>query len=82
MFIKPPFDEQITFHDGVERWVRNIIHIERGEWYHLMTKDGVEYIFPPANIKFIRVYKTGKAPTCEEQIGFTNKLTKKNERHN
>jgi hypothetical protein len=61
MFIPPPHDQQIFFKDGTERWIRNVVHIERGHWFHLITEQGIEYIIPPENIQFVRVYKVGKA---------------------
>ena len=61
MFIKPPHDQQIFFKDGTERWIRNVIHIEAGKWFHLITEQDIEYIIPPDNIQFIRIYKLGKA---------------------
>ena len=67
MFINTPFDEQIFFKNGTERWIRNIIHIEKGHWFHLITEQDIEYIIPPENILFIRVYKKGKAKRYGEK---------------
>ena len=66
MFIKTPCDQQIFFKDGSQRWIRNVVHIEKGDWFHLITEQDIEYIIPPENIKFIRVYKQGKAKSYGE----------------
>lgn len=57
MFTPTPHDQQIFLKDGTERWIRNVIRIERGKWFHLLTSDDTEYIIPPENVQFIRVYK-------------------------
>ena len=67
MFIKPPNDQQIFFKDGSERWIRNVVRIERGKWFHLMTQQGIEYIIPPDSVQFIRVYEIGKVKLYGEQ---------------
>jgi len=60
MFIKPLHDQQIFFDNGTTRWIRNVVHIEQGNWFHLMTKQGIEYITNPDRILFIRVYDKSK----------------------
>lgn len=67
MFIKTPHDQQIFFKDGSQRWIRNVLHIEKGDWWHMITEKGIEYIIPADNIKFVRVYNIGKAPNYGEQ---------------
>ncbi len=55
-FIKVPHDQQIFFENKTTRWIRNVVHIEQGNWFHLMTEEGVEYITNPDKILFVRVY--------------------------
>lgn len=67
MFIKTPNDQQLFFKNGSQRWVRNVVHIEKGEWFHLITEQGIEYIIPPDNVLFIRVYEIGKTKSYGEK---------------
>jgi hypothetical protein len=67
MFIKPPHDQQIFFDNGTTRWVRDVKHIEQGNWFHLYTKSGVDYITNPDHILFVRVFPPGKARKYGEQ---------------
>lgn len=67
MFIKPPHDQQIFFKSGHQRWVRDVIHIEKGEWTHMMTMSGIEYITNSNEIEFIRVYDNDKERAYGEQ---------------
>ena len=67
MFIKPPHDQQIFFKNGTTRWIRDVLHIEQGNWFHLMTADEIEYIVNPNNINFIRVFSEDKERAYGEQ---------------
>lgn len=60
-FLKPPHDQQVFFDNNTSRWIRDVVHIEQGQWFHMMTASGVEYITNPNRILFIRVYEEGKA---------------------
>ena len=57
MFIKTPHSQEIHFDNGSSRWVHNVVQIEQGKWYHLMTGESIEHIINPDRIVFIRVYK-------------------------
>ena len=49
-----PQTQRIHFANGQERVIRDIIHIERGKWTHLITEDN-EYIINPDQVLFIQV---------------------------
>lgn len=68
MFIKPPHDQQIFFDNKTTRWIRGVVHIEQGNWFHLLTEDGVEYITNPDRILFVRVFKRDKKRYGEQDI--------------
>jgi len=57
MFTKEMFDQEVFFENGTKRFVRNIVKVEQGNWFHLLTAGGEEYIFPPDKILFVRVSK-------------------------
>lgn len=63
MFHKPPHDQQIFFDNGTTRWIRDVIKIEQGNWYHFLTEKGEEYITNPSRILFVRVYPHEKVNT-------------------
>ena len=60
MFISPPHDQHIYFDDGTIRIIRHVTKIEQGRWFHIMTKEGIEYITNPSRILFIKVCKLEK----------------------
>jgi len=74
MFIKNKFDQEVFFENGTKRFVRNVIRIESGNWFHLLTEEGIEYIFPPEKILFVRVMPSGK-----EERKKINKVTRHKE---
>ena len=60
MFIKPPHKQEIFFSNGTKRAIEDVVKVEQGNWYHIQTKEGVEYITNPAFILFVRVTKQKK----------------------
>ena len=60
MFIRPPHKQQIFFDNKTTRTIEEVVKIEQGNWFHLLTKNGTEYITNPDRILFIRVYPEKK----------------------
>ena len=58
MFNPPPHKQSVYFNDGSVRVVEDVVKVEQGNWYHLMTKDGTEYIMNPTNVNFVRINKS------------------------
>jgi len=56
MFIEPPHDQEVHFMNNSNRMIRNVTKIEHGQWFHLQTEDGVEYIINPDNVTWVRVW--------------------------
>lgn len=61
MFIKPTHKQEIFFDNGSMRVIDNVVKIEQGNWFHLMTEDGTEFITNPNRILFVRVTKNEKS---------------------
>jgi hypothetical protein len=57
MFTETPMAQELVFTNGSKRIIRNIIKIEQGNWFHLLTKDGTEYIIPPNKLLFVRAWE-------------------------
>lgn len=57
MFITGKLNQVIFFENGSKRYVDNVIKIEQGNWFHLLTKAGEEFIINPDKILFIKSYK-------------------------
>ena len=57
MFNKPPHTQEIFFDNGSMRVVENVVKVEQGNWFHLLTEDGTEFITNPKRILFVRVKK-------------------------
>ena len=56
MFKPFPVDEEINFDNNSNRIIRGIIRAEQGNWWHLMTEDGVEIIVNPSRVLFVKVF--------------------------
>jgi len=59
MFIKEKhkkWNQIVFFTNGMQRVVNDIVRCEKGEWWHLQTEQGIEYIFPPDKILFIKIF--------------------------
>ena len=56
MQVKKPFTQEIHFNDGSRQTIYNIIHIEKGDWFHIFTEDGGYFITNPKNILFVKVF--------------------------
>jgi len=57
MFLPPPHKQEIYFNDGSIRVIEDVVRIEQGRWFHILTKDSKEYIINPDNVLFTRVTK-------------------------
>jgi len=60
MFIKVPHKQEIFFDNGSMRVIDNVVKIEQGNWFHMMDKDGTEFITNPKRILFVRVKQCKK----------------------
>ena len=58
MFTEYPLDEIIYFENGQCRYIKNIVDIKQGRWFHIQTKDGKEYIIPSDKVLFIEAIKS------------------------
>lgn len=59
MFTEYPQNQEVFFENGSKRIIKNVIKIEQGNWFHLLTDDNNEYIINPNKILFVRVQKRG-----------------------
>lgn len=57
MFNKPEHTQEIFFDNGSRRIVEDVVSVAQGTWFHILTKDGTEYITNPARILFVRINK-------------------------
>ena len=55
MFNPPPHKQEIFFDNGSMRVIEDVVKIEQGQWFHLVTKDGTEFITNPSRILFVRI---------------------------
>lgn len=53
MFLKGKLNQTITFENKTECNVQNIIDIKVGNWVHLLTETGEEYIINPSKVNFL-----------------------------
>jgi hypothetical protein len=60
MFNRVPHTQEIFFDNGSMRVIENVVKIEQGNWFHILTKDGTEFITNPNRILFVRVKKPKK----------------------
>ena len=60
MFTPYPLNEIIYFENGQCRHINNIIDVKQGRWFHILTKEGKEYIISPEKVLFIEVTKSKK----------------------
>ena len=54
MFTKTPVNQVIFFENGTKRHIKDVVLIEQGNWFHLLTKSGQEIIVNPDKILFIK----------------------------
>lgn len=47
--------QEIFFDNNTVRCIEDITSIERGQWFHLKTKNGTDFITNPDRILFIRI---------------------------
>lgn len=50
-----PHSQEVFFDNNTVRGIDDVVSIERGQWFHLRTKSGVEFITNPDRILFIRI---------------------------
>ena len=65
MFNKIPHTQELYFDNGAVRIVEDVVSVQQGNWFHLLTADGTEYITNPNKILFVRIkptIKNGKRP--------------------
>ncbi len=55
MFNKPPHKQEIFFDNGSMRVIDEVVKVEQGRWFHLVSKDGTEFIMNPDRILFVRI---------------------------
>ena len=60
MFNLLPHTQEIFFDNGSVRVVHDVVEIEQGNWFHLQTKDGTEFITNPNRILFVRIKRHDK----------------------
>ena len=53
-----PHSQEIFFDNNTVRGIDDVVSIERGQWFHIKTKSGVEFITNPNRILFIRIKPT------------------------
>ena len=64
MIIPFPHNQSIFFDNGQVEKVEDVVRIEKGNWYHLFTREGEEIITNPKRILFVKVMKPEDYERC------------------
>ena len=57
---KKIWNQEIHFENGSRRRTDNVVDVWQGEWYHIYTKDGQEFIINPDKVLYVKVWTNKK----------------------
>lgn len=53
-YLKGKHNQDIHFDNGTVKQVFNVVETGKGQWFHLLDEDGVEWIINPKRILFVK----------------------------